>query len=104
MDEMGDNICTSNSWKTLKAILAEFLGTALFVFIGVASCLNWTHTTDHDQLIRIGLTIGLGLAGIIYVSLMLACNLLLYVLIKSKIHFNLNRHLDQLAGVISIPL
>jgi len=53
----------------LRCLMAEFLGTAILVFTGLASCLNWTHAVDHDQLIRIGLTFGLTLAGIIYVSL-----------------------------------
>jgi len=52
--------------KNGKAIMAEFLGTMILVFVGLGSCLNWTHSTDHDQLIRIGLSFGLVLAAIIY--------------------------------------
>lgn len=65
--DLGTNFLTTEHWKTLRAIVAEFLGTALLCFLGVGSCLNWTHSTDHDQLIRIGLTFGLALVGIVYV-------------------------------------
>jgi len=57
---------TAENWKTVRTILSEYFGTALFVFIGLASCINWTHKADPDQLIRIGLAFGLGLSGIIY--------------------------------------
>ncbi|KAL3889401.1 hypothetical protein ACJMK2_001745 [Sinanodonta woodiana] len=60
-------------WSFWRAILAEFVGTMLFVFIGCASTIRLTldgssvpqDKLDHARIIRIGLTFGLMIATMI---------------------------------------
>jgi len=56
----------SDNCKLIRSVIAEFIGTAIFVLCGLASCLNWTHEVDHDQLIRIALTFGFALTSVVY--------------------------------------
>ncbi|KAK3578203.1 hypothetical protein CHS0354_015254 [Potamilus streckersoni] len=62
-----------NQWSFWRAVLAEFVGTMLLVFIGCASTIQLTvdgsavtqDKLDHTRIIRIGLTFGLMIATMI---------------------------------------
>ena len=50
----------------LVPLFAEFLGTALLVLIGCASCISWT---EAPSVLHIALTFGLAVASLAHVSI-----------------------------------
>lgn len=50
------------SWSFWRAVLAEFVGMTVFVFIGIASAIGNKHNRFPDQEVKVALAFGLAIA------------------------------------------
>lgn len=50
------------SWSFWRAVLAEFVGMTVFVFIGIASAIGNKHNRYPDQEVKVALAFGLAIA------------------------------------------
>lgn len=50
------------SWSFWRAVLAEFVGMTLFIFIGIASAIGNRHNRYPDQEVKVALAFGLAIA------------------------------------------
>jgi len=50
------------SWSFWRAVLAEFVGMTIFIFIGIASAIGNRHNRYPDQEVKVALAFGLAIA------------------------------------------
>ncbi|XP_076829322.1 aquaporin-1a.2 [Brachyhypopomus gauderio] len=56
---MAQEFRTGSFWR---AVIAEFVGMTLFVFLGIATAIGNTHNTNPDQEVKVALAFGLAIA------------------------------------------
>lgn len=77
MDDVSDN---NKIWRML---FAEFLGTAILLFLGCGSIMWLNGSTNSSDIIQISLTFGFTIATLVQVN-MISCNMIIEIKIDHE--------------------